>query len=239
MNITAHLGDTGISLGTSFLDTLRDTFKGVQATPATPATTVTVDPVIAHVYAEATKIHDLLKARGISEPGASYATYQVYFETGAFSSPLYIQHNNASGIKFEKQKGAVQGANGYAYWPDGLDGWADAFKHEITKGANPAGAVSLEDYVARLKKNSYMEASAASYLTGLQRARLVLKILPAADRASVQADGSVQDKQDMDIPGTKNEALLSLENKWKALPTMEKVGIGAGAAVLLILIFKD
>jgi len=112
-----------------------------------------------YVYAQANKLHDLLVSKGIPEPAASYGTYSAYHESGAYSSPLYKLHNNATGIKYAGQAGAVRGNNGYAYWPGGLQGWAAAYAHELTKGTNPAGAKSIEEFAARLKKNRYYEDS--------------------------------------------------------------------------------
>lgn len=193
------------------------------------------DPLIQYVYDQANKIHRLLVDAGVPEPAASYGTYAAYHESRAFSSDLYKLHNNVTGIKFAGQKGAVKG-NGpmfYAWWPAGLEGWAAAYKHELQKGSNPAGAGSLEDFASRLKKNGYYEDSYDNYLNGIKRARLVLKVIPAADRASTQPDGSVQAKQDLDIPGSKDYGKFDVQSWWDRRSTLEKGGIIAAAVIAL------
>lgn len=228
MNVNATLGDT---LSEQVTATLRNAYNASQNK---------LDPVLAKVYAAATKVHNALVSAGLSEPAASYATYESYHETGAFTSPLFLQHNNASGIKYAKQSGAVRLPDGYAGWPGGLSGWAAAMKHEATKGANPAGATTLEDYVSRLKKNKYFEDSESNYLSGLKRARLVLKDLPATMRAGQDGGTVTQAIQDNDIPGTKVYATgeNKIKEMWGKLPTAGKVGVGAVAVIVLVKIFN-
>lgn len=177
------------------------------------------DTVLDNVYANATKVLDALKAAGLSDPGATYAMYQAYHESQAFTSPLYLQHNNASGIKYASQKGATKGPgpNHYAYF-DTLASWAAAMAHEATKGSNPAAAQSLEDYADRLKKDGYYEDTLDNYTHGLTRARLVLKEMPAADNAV--GPGSATD---------------SWKDKWNKLPLVGKIGVG----VLGLFILKE
>lgn len=184
--------------------------------------------ILNYVYSQANEVFELMKSR-LPSPAASYAVYQSYFETAAYSDYKWKQYNNGSGIHYNKQKGARLGKNEYA-WFDSRMAWADAFAHELKKGANPAGAASLEDYVNRLAKNHYFgTGSPSDYLAGLKRARLVLKVIPAEQRAVQQPDGSSQDKQDLDIPGStdysKNKSALQ---QWEELPWY-----GKGAAILL------
>lgn len=196
-------------------------------------TGVATSDLLANVYAQATKIHNALVAAGVPEPGASYATYQSYHETGGWPSNyvLYWQHNNGSGINFAKQRGATRGAGGYA-WFNSFQDWINAFVHEITKGSNPAGAQSIEDYAARLKSNGYYTDSASNYLYGLKGARLVLKSLPAEGRAGQdQATGTRQAAQDLDIPGSKkynqDPGIIDyISEQWKKLNTTEKIVVG-------------
>jgi hypothetical protein len=204
-----------------------------------PVKPAKVDPMVQQVYDEASKVHNLLVNAGIGEPGASYGTYAAYHESGAYSSPLYRLHNNATGIKFAGQSGAVKGDNGYAWWPGGLQGWAQAYAHELKKGANPAGAGNLEEFAVRLKLNHYYEDSYDNYLHGLKRARLVLKVIPAADRAGYDpATGTYQDKRDLDIPGSKDYSKESVTDWWNKRSNLEKGGIIAGTVVLLAALTK-
>jgi len=136
------------------------------------------------MYSQANKIHQALISSGISEPAASYATYQSWHETKGWpkSYALYWQHNNGSGVKYAGQHNAVKLPHGYAGFTDFSD-WIASFVHELKKKANPAGAKSLEDFAHRLKQNGYYGDSEENYLKGLKRARLVLSTMPAADNA--------------------------------------------------------
>lgn len=196
------------------------------------------DPLLQKVYAAATQVHNALVAAGLGEPAASFATYQVYHETGAFTSELYKKHDNDSGIKYAGQKGATKGANGYSYF-NSVAAWAAAMKHELTKGSNPAGAITLEDYVKRLKANKYFGDSVSNYLSGLKRARLVLKILPAADRAGNDA-GTIQQRADLDIPGSHDYSKdpTGIMDKFNALPMWAKVGVGAVGLIMVVRVIE-
>lgn len=220
--------------------------KGSTTTTTVPKVTTNVtttgklDPVLEKVYNEANKVFTALKQAGLSPQAASYATYQAYFESAAFTDYKYLQHNNPSGIKFAGQIGfsfgvigAVKGNNGFAYF-NTLADWARAMKHEVTKGTNPAGATTIEDYAIRLKNNGYFEANLNDYTAGLKRARLVLKVMPAADRAGYSTtDNTTQSKQDLDIPGTINyKENFSFEQYWDQLPPVGK-GIAIAAAVVI------
>jgi hypothetical protein len=140
------------------------------------------DPVYSAIFGPAGKVHAALTAAGIKEPAATFGTYQAYHETAAFKDPKFTRYNNASGIMYAGQRNAKKGANGYAYF-NTLADWAHAMAHEMTKKSNPAGAKTIEDYVARLKKNGYFTDTTDNYLHGLTRARLVLAAIPAADAA--------------------------------------------------------
>jgi len=190
-----------------------------------------IDP-LPQVFVNAIYIHNALVAAGIPEPAASYATYQVYHETGAFTNAGWKKYRNASGIMFAGQRGATKGPNGYAVFNTYQD-WVNAFKYELTKGAAPAQAQSLEDYNNRLVANRYYTANASDYLSGMKRARLVLKIIPSTDRAGFDpASGTRQAVQDLDIPGTTNYSLQG--NKFPWIP----VGIGVGILILVKNLFS-
>jgi hypothetical protein len=249
MMLQAHLGDTIEQVGIWPFDNLLSSAITAAAKAAHPATTakpipgnanVQTDPVLVYTYSQANKIYDIIKQAGIPEPAATYALYQAYHETGAFTNNGVKKYNNYSGIMYAKQKGATKAADGYAIF-DNLKDWAAALKHELTKGANPAGAKTLEDYAARLKKNGYFTDTLSNYTSGLKAARLVLKELPAADRATMQPDGGTQDPQDLDIPGTTNNSKKggALATWWNGLNTPEQVGLGAGVTLLLVLAIKD
>lgn len=202
--------------------------------PITTAQQQQTANILNYVYSQANLMQSLLSA--LPEPARSYGVYATYYESAAYTSPLYKQHNNATGIKYAKQKGATQGANDYAYF-DTWQNWAAAYVHELTKGSNPSGAQSIEDFATRLKANKYYEDSYSNYVAGLQRARYVLKDLPATMRAGLAPDGTFQNKNDLDIPGSTDYSKGS--NWWKNLPDWEKGGIVGGGILLLIVALRS
>jgi hypothetical protein len=173
-----------------------------------------------YVNTEASDVYRLMKAR-IKDPGASYSVYQSYHETQAFSDYKWKQYNNGSGIMYAGQSGAYKGRNGYAYFRT-RDDWANAFAHELTKGSNPAGATTLENYVHDLKLNGYYQDSESNYLSGLKRARLVIKLFP--DEANATENN---------LPEHKESLLDEVKDLWNKATIEEKV-IG-GIVILLLL----
>lgn len=216
-------------------------------TKAATVQPVADDSLLEYVWAQAQQVLDLMQARGISYPALGFCVYESYFETAAYHDYKWTDHNNGSGIMFANQKGASKGTDGYA-WFDSRSSWADAFHHEITKGSNPAGAQTLEDYATRLQKDGYFTASYDLYLSGLKRARLVLKSIPAEGRAGIQPDGSDGTPIDNDIPGSTIKydqqgnvikPKKKLEDKWDDLSDLEKGGlILAGLGTLKIILGK-
>ena len=51
----------------------------------------------------------LMQAHGLPATAAAFVGAQAAYETNGFTSRVYIDGNNASGIKYAKQKGAKQG----------------------------------------------------------------------------------------------------------------------------------
>lgn len=139
-----------------------------------------MDPEYTRIYLETNKIIAAMKRQGIANDVLAWVVYQTAHETNNYKSDLYLKHHNASGIKFAGQKGAVKGTNGYAWFPGGLNDWATSMKYEITKGSNPAGAKSMQEYVQRLKQNGYFQDTLENYYNGLARAEGVIKKKPAA-----------------------------------------------------------
>jgi hypothetical protein len=96
-----------------------------------------------------------------------YVMDQAAFETAGFSSPAFIKDNNASGISPSRY--APKGITEWAHY-DTLDDWAADMKRVLQLSPNyPIRAISLADYVHRLKGNNYFDKmSEADYLRGLQ-----------------------------------------------------------------------
>ena len=187
--------------------------------------------VLQYALQQAAQVSQMMASR-LPQPGATFAMYQSYHETAAFSDYKWKEHNNGSGIKYNHQRGATAGKNNYAYFATRED-WANAFQHELTKKSNPAGAQTLEDYVARLKANGYMEASASDYLSGLKRARLVTRAMPAAewdysDKKEYNPDTGVS----TDKPTNPTNPLTGLIDWAKAHPWQAAGGAALGIIVI-------
>lgn len=189
------------------------------------------------IFSSAKIIYNALVAARVPGNGAEFGTYASMHETGGFQSPLLLKHNNASGIMFAGQPGAVKGDNGYAWFKTVAD-WANAYKHELTKGSNPAAARTIEDFVNRLKANGYFTDSVSNYLNGVQRAMIAIKptIIKSGNSDSAKAwDASLQNwKQDSGFAQPPKDK----PNWWDGLKTIEKGGIIAGAALILIIAIK-
>lgn len=164
-----------------------------------------------------------IRQAGITPPTDYFALYQIYHESQGFTSPLFSLHYNGSGIKYAGQKGATKQPTGLPYawftnWPD----YMAALKHELTKGANPAGAATLEDFAARLKKNGYYEDSYAHYLQGLKNAQKALSGFT----------GGASSKSPYVKPDN------AFEKWWHGLSFMHKLEYGAVGAIVGLVIIK-
>ncbi len=203
------------------------------AVPAKASIPVKKDPVLSKALASGNEVYQALRNAGISDPAASFATFQAYHETKAFTDPKFLNNNNASGIKFAGQAGAYKILNSnlnYAGF-NSLADWARSMAHEITKKSNPAGAATLEDYVARLKPNGYYEDSYNNYLHGLKAARLVLRTLPAAEW---DYNSQMDYNANTGVSTPKKDSL-----EWNDLPLWAKGGIIGVGALLAISAIKS
>jgi hypothetical protein len=109
-----------------------------------------------------------------------YIVAQVAHETADFNSRLLYDHNNATGITFANkpklQKNAIKGrplpeAPQYNYAKfASLNDWAVDYLRLINRGKNkPLEALTIEDYVARLKANKFFTDTVERYTAGVKR----------------------------------------------------------------------
>lgn len=105
---------------------------------------------------------------------------QVAHETADFNSRLLYDHNNATGITFankpKMQKNAVKGrplpeAPQYNYARfDTLNDWAVDYLRLINKGKNkPLAALTVDDYIVRLKANNFFTDTIERYTAGVKK----------------------------------------------------------------------
>lgn len=129
-------------------------------------------------------IRALLISQGMPDIAATFAAAQVLFETNGLTSNVSKADNNLSGILFINKpyqvatKGVArprsEGGN-YAHF-DSVRAWAKDFVRILKLGKEkPINAITLEDFVRRLKQNGYFASSEQNYYKGvatwLQRIR--------------------------------------------------------------------
>lgn len=105
---------------------------------------------------------------------------QVAHETADFKSKLLYDHNNATGITFannkQRQKNATKGRPlpedpryNYAKF-DSIKDWAVDYIRLINRGQNkPLNALTVDEYIERLKANNFFTATVESYKAGVKR----------------------------------------------------------------------
>ena len=166
-------------------------------------------------------VRDLVYAMGIKDPVADWVAAQAAYESANFTSNVGKKNNNWSGIKYINkpyQKNAVKGTKSpdgdyyarYATWQD----WAKDLYRILHLGGTqaPVYAVSLADYVHRLKKNKYFSASEANYLRGLQK---------------------MQDNQKTDV-GIMVPHQSPIKLWWQELDWKWKAAMGVGVVVIAV-----
>ena len=169
------------------------------------------------------KMLKMIRDIGIKPPADYFCLYQMYHETDHFTSPLFMLHYNASGIKFANQNGATKQPTGLPYaWFKNWTDYMASYRKEMTKGSNPSGATTIEDFAHRLKLNKYYEDTEANYVTALKRAQKAL---------SGFTGGANQN-----APYKKPDSKIAAW--WHGLSFMHKLEFGAAGAVVGLVIIK-
>ncbi|MGD0340271.1 MAG: glucosaminidase domain-containing protein [Bacteroidales bacterium] len=117
-------------------------------------------------------VYSELKALGMSDNIAKYATAQAGHETGGFTSAIFKENNNCFGMNYEGQVNAKGEKNGYAYYDrisDSVSDWLAWYVRNRNKLLSlPLFITSLESFVSFLKNNDYFTDTEANYLAGCQ-----------------------------------------------------------------------
>jgi hypothetical protein len=121
----------------------------------------------------------------------------VMLETGWLTNTGTREDNNLSGITWDKRyfplswKGSPRpkSEGGYYVKFPTVNDWARSYMTYLTKKAAPIQAVSLEDFVHRLKLNGYMKAPENMYLNIMRGivAKLQFNDVLAQDRREIAA----------------------------------------------------
>jgi hypothetical protein len=112
------------------------------------------------------RIFNLLKASGFNEKFSQYITAQAAHETANFTSYIFLQNNNAFGMKFMKQASAKGEKHGYAFYTDIAGSVAD-YKR-LWKSYGVVSLDTVESFVKFLQDQSYFEAPIEQYLAGVK-----------------------------------------------------------------------
>lgn len=152
---------------------------------------------------------------------------QTAMETDGFTSPAFLQDNNASGISPDKTH--PHGVSKWRYFPD-INAWAVKMKEVISmnKGAGrPIDATTLKDYVHRLKVNGYFgKESEASYYNKVNAAGTRWRNIESLEEDT---------NQKIVMPKDRSGGMLAF---FKAHPVITGVGAAVGGILVLKALVK-
>jgi uncharacterized FlgJ-related protein len=134
------------------------------------------------------QIYNTAIAQGFNPIAAKLIAAQARFESADYSSNVFKQNNNTSGIKFINQKNAVQGTlspegNYYAKYNTVQDSINDKIVrlYNITmRGVTPQQLKNAKDsteFAKLLKQRGYYGSSEAEYASGLKSKLLKINVV--------------------------------------------------------------
>lgn len=180
-------------------------------------------------------VQQALRNAGFPMNAEQFAMVMAYGETAGFTSNVFKQDNNASGIKWLNKPYQVatrglpapKSEGGYYAHFSNLQAWANDLKRILSFGAKPIQATTLPDFVHRLKQNHYFGTTEAAYLKMLQGVAQRMRIVAMLDEDAHTHIVIPPDAQ----PGDK---MFNDKKKgfWDSIPTWAKYG---GAAFLGIM----
>ena len=134
------------------------------------------------------QIYDTAIKNGFNPMAAKLIVAQARFESADYTSNVFKQNNNTSGIKFIGQRNAVQGTlspegNYYAKFNTIQDAINDKIAriYNLTmKGVTPQqlkDSTDAIDFANKLKQRGYFGSSASEYASGLKAKVLRINVL--------------------------------------------------------------
>lgn len=134
------------------------------------------------------QIYDTAIKNGFNPMAAKLIVAQARFESADYTSNVFKQNNNTSGIKFVGQPNAVQGTlspegNYYAKFNTIQDAINDKIAriYNLTmKGVTPQqlkDSTDAIDFANKLKQRGYFGSSASEYASGLKAKLLRINVL--------------------------------------------------------------
>ena len=134
------------------------------------------------------QIYDTAIKNGFNPTTAKLIVAQARFESADYTSNVFKQNNNTSGIKFVGQPNAVQGTlspegNYYAKFntiQDALNDKIGRIYNLTMKGVTPQqlkDSTDAIDFANKLKQRGYFGSSASEYANGLKAKLLRINVL--------------------------------------------------------------
>jgi len=116
----------------------------------------------------------LLIRQGFNSDLAKLITAQAAFETGNFTSPIYLFQNNPWGMKYPKSRDttATAEARGHAVYST-LESAVQDYWLYYTYFKYPWTWQSVDDFVTALKEKKYFESPLDNYIKGVKKYHLL------------------------------------------------------------------
>lgn len=126
-------------------------------------------PTKANISANASEIFNTLLDAGFTARFAAIVTSQAAFETGGFTSELFIKQNNAFGMMNAsgRPNTQLQVLNGFGVYESIEDSARDFVYY--WKAANLPQFSSVSEYVDAIKAKGYFTAPVSQYAAGVTR----------------------------------------------------------------------
>jgi len=115
-------------------------------------------------------LYKLLIDQGFIHETAQLITAQAAFETGNFTSPIYLYQNNPWGMKLPKSRDttATGSARGHAVYSSLQSAVKDYWLYYVYF-KYPWTWQSVDAFVLALKEKGYFESPLSSYLRGVKK----------------------------------------------------------------------
>jgi hypothetical protein len=142
------------------------------------------------------QIYDTAIKNGFNPTTAKLIVAQARFESADYTSNVFKQNNNTSGIKFVGQPNAVQGTlspegNYYAKFntiQDAINDKIGRIYNLTMKGVTPQqlkDSTDAIDFANKLKQRGYFGSSASEYASGLKSKLLKINVLEFINKNKV------------------------------------------------------
>ena len=117
----------------------------------------------------ARQIYDIMLLEGMTDQQAQYALAQSAFETGNWTSKIFIENHNLFGMKFPKirETTAIGEKYGHAVYNSVQDSVRDYILY-LKYFDYPEQYNSAKEFVNLLKEKGYFESDLQSYIEGVQ-----------------------------------------------------------------------